>query len=219
MLLKAHKISKRFSKPHARELFKEISLSVEPGESVAITGASGEGKSTLLHILGTLDLPSDGKVTILGHDVSAFNRAKLRREHMGFIFQGFHLLEEYTVLENVLMPARIARKEGKHFLERAYFLLEKVGLKEKVHFRTHLLSGGEKQRVALARALLLDPKLLLADEPSGNLDPVNAQEVHTLLLSLTQLEQKGLIVVTHNLELAAKCAKKYTLSQGTLHGQ
>jgi lipoprotein-releasing system ATP-binding protein len=218
-LLEAKNISKAFYHPKIVPILKEISLKVKAGESVAIVGRSGEGKSTLLQILGTLEDPCQGSLYIEGQKVSASNRTHLRNEKIGFVFQSFHLLEDYTALENVLMPARIARKpigRGSKAEERALVLLEKVGLADRVHFHTKFLSGGEKQRVALARAMCNDPSLILADEPSGNLDRQTAQMIHEILLLFSQDQQKALLLVTHDRELARLCSRQYELRNGLL---
>lgn len=218
-LLEAHNISKAFYQPKKVAILKEISLSVAAGESVAIVGRSGEGKSTLLQILGTLEEPCAGSLFIEGEKVSSANRTSLRNAKIGFVFQSFHLLEDYTALENILMPARIARQStGKDsFAEkRAFALLDKVGLADRAHFHTKLLSGGEKQRVALARAMCNDPCLILADEPSGNLDSQTAQLIHDILIDFAQHPSKALLLVTHDRELARVCSRQYELSKGIL---
>lgn len=219
LLLEAKNISKAFYHPKIVHILKGISLKVYAGESVAIVGRSGEGKSTLLQILGTLEDPCNGSLHIEGQKVIHSNRAHLRNEKIGFVFQFFHLLEDYTALENVLMPARIARKpigRGGKAEQRALSLLEKVGLADRAHFHTKLLSGGEKQRVALARAMCNDPRLILADEPSGNLDSQTAQLIHEILLNFAQDQQKALILVTHDRELARLCTRQYELRDGLL---
>lgn len=208
-MLKARQITKRFDQV---ELLSGIDLEVSRGESLAIVGASGEGKSTLLHILGTLEPPTSGTVTIEGELVTPCNAAYLRSHKIGFVFQHFHLLEEYSVLDNILMPARIARKPLDY--DRAKALLEQVGLSHRTHYPAKQLSGGEKQRASLARALCNDPPLILADEPTGNLDHNTAALIHDLLLSLTA--DKTLIVVTHNLAFADRCSRRLSLSGGAL---
>jgi lipoprotein-releasing system ATP-binding protein len=219
MILEARQITKSFAFPELLELLKGIDLQVQKGEAVAIMGRSGEGKSTLLHILGTLDAPSGGFLAIASQPVTRNNNARLRNQHIGFIFQSFHLLEEYTVLQNVLMPARIARKDtscGSAAYKHAEYLLEHVGLSARTHHFAKQLSGGEKQRAAIARALCNNPDLLLADEPSGNLDRKTAEGIHQLLLEFTRTQGKGLIVVTHDAELASLCTSLYTLQNGVL---
>ncbi len=169
-LLKATKLTKKFCSPAPLEVLKGIDLEIFPGESVAITGKSGEGKSTLLHILGTLEKASGGTLEICGQDVSQCSLPQLRNKHIGFIFQSYNLLDDYTTLENVLMSAKIARQAthpGSPSHTRALKLLEAVGLKDRASYMAKLLSGGEKQRAAIARALCNDPDLILADEPSA----------------------------------------------------
>ena len=220
ILLEAKSLSKAFFYPHALSILKDISLQVKAGESVAIVGRSGEGKSTLLQILGTLEEPCGGALFIEGCKVSPSNRTRLRNEKIGFVFQSFHLLEDYTAMENVLMPARIARKphhRGSEAERRAWQLLEQVGLADRAHFHTKFLSGGEKQRVALARAMCNDPSLILADEPSGNLDSQTAQLIHEILISFARSPTKALLLVTHDRELAKICSKRYELRSGCLY--
>ncbi len=218
-LLEAKNIFKAFYHPIVVNILKGISLQVFPEESVAIVGRSGEGKSTLLQILGTLEEPCEGSLYIAGHQAVASNRTRLRNEKIGFVFQSFHLLEDYTALENVLMPARIARQpigRGSSAEQRGLALLEKVGLADRAHFHTKFLSGGEKQRVALARAMCNDPSLILADEPSGNLDSQTAQMIHEILLDFAKNRQKALLLVTHDRELARLCSRQYELRNGQL---
>lgn len=218
-VLKAEKIRKAFYRPMQVEVLKDINLEIFQGESVAIMGRSGEGKSTLLQILGTLETACDGLLQIGGKTVSRFNRSVIRNQNLAFVFQSFHLLEDYTALENVLMPAKIARENvsrDSRAYQRGYELLNHVGLADRAHFNTKLLSGGEKQRVAIARALCNDPDLILADEPSGNLDKQTSRIIHDLLLGFAKQNGKALIVVTHDQELAALCDKRYVLQQGIL---
>jgi len=207
MILTAKNICKTYPKV---ELLKNISLSVENGESIAICGRSGEGKTTLLHILGTLEQPDSGQIEIGGKSLTRSNAATIRNKEIGFIFQSYNLLEDFTTLENVLMPARIAREPAER--EKGLELLRLVGLEDRADFPAKLLSGGERQRVAIARALCNNPHLILADEPTGNLDRANAQKIGELLLSLN----KTFILVTHDAELASLCDKQYTLQDGVL---
>lgn len=218
-ILKATRLSKRFSYPIETPVLDDVSLEVFPGEIVAIVGKSGEGKTTLLHLLGTLEAPSSGEVEICGKKASPQNSAFIRNQHIGFIFQAYHLLEESTVLENILMPARIAKKETHSKSPaalRALHLLEEVGLSHRAYFPAKLLSGGEKQRVAIARALMNDPAIILADEPSGNLDHAHSQAIYHLLLESAQKRGKSIVIVTHDLELASRCQKTYALQDGKL---
>lgn len=219
-LLHAEKIHKKFYDPQKVTILKEVCLEVHAGQSIAIVGASGQGKSTLLQILGTLETFDYGSLKIAGKSVQKRNAPLIRNRHIGFVFQSFHLLDNYTALENSLMPAKIAREDiskNSYHYKRMSQLFKEVGLEDRLHFRSNLLSGGEKQRVSIARALCNDPELILADEPSGNLDRTTSEQIHTLLLNLCQKQNKGLIVVTHNLELAALCSHTYTLQDGMLH--
>ncbi len=211
-VLSAKNISKSFP---GIELLNQLSLEVAAGEAVAIMGKSGTGKSTLLHILGTLEAPSAGEVAIAGQLARPANTSLIRNRHVGFIFQAFHLLEEETALFNVLMPAKIARKE-KEQLPRALELLSKVELASRKDLLVKHLSGGEKQRVAIARALCNDPELILADEPTGNLDHATSQAIHALLIGTAKKFNKALIVVTHDPELAALCDRTLILKEGHL---
>jgi lipoprotein-releasing system ATP-binding protein len=220
VLLEAKRIFKSYSHPVFIEILKGIDLHIRAGESVAIVGRSGEGKSTLLQILGTLEDSCEGMLSIEGECVTSSNRARIRNEKIGFVFQSFHLLEDYTALENVLMPARIARQSisvGSPAEKRGRALLEQVGLKERMSFPISLLSGGEKQRVALARAMCNDPCLILADEPSGNLDSETAQMIHEILLGFARHPKKALLLVTHDTRLAQLCTHQYELRQGLLN--
>lgn len=218
-VLSATKISKRFKSPTDVTVLKNISLEVKAGETLAIIGKSGEGKTTLLHILGTLEPPTEGSLKICGLLASPANWSLLRNQKIGFIFQAYNLLEDYTVLDNILMPAKIAgqnTKPGSPSYQRALELLAEVGLAHRSHFPAKLLSGGEKQRAAIARAFLNDPALILADEPSGNLDHAHSKIIYNLLLEAAQKRGKALIVVTHDHELAALCQKTYSLMDGVL---
>lgn len=218
-LLAARNIAKRFGHPANLEILSDINLEVASGETVAIIGASGEGKTTLLHILGTLESLSSGTLEWKGCPILPASAPYLRNRSIGFVFQAFQLLEEWTALENVMMPARIGRKQagrGSAVRKRATDLLCEVGLKERLHFPVKLLSGGERQRVAIARALCNDPELILADEPSGNLDHKNSAAIHDLLLSAVAERGKTLILVTHDRELAQRCDRSLVLRDGAL---
>jgi lipoprotein-releasing system ATP-binding protein len=217
--LKAKDIKKTYPGPESLQILKGISLDIEKGESIAIVGKSGSGKSTLLHILGTLEAPSSGELAICGKDARFFPLGEIRSQHIGFVFQAFHLLEDYSLLENVLMPAYIARKPtspSSKAYQRALDLLHQVDLLSKVDKPIKLLSGGERQRASIARALCNDPSIILADEPTGNLDSANAEIVQKLLLDCSQKQGKSLILVTHDHEFAALCDRKYQLKEGIL---
>jgi lipoprotein-releasing system ATP-binding protein len=208
MILKAKNITKTYAKIR---VLSEISLSIELGESIAICGRSGEGKTTLLHILGTLEEPDSGELEIAGKQLTRSTAPHIRNEQIGFIFQAYNLLDDFTALENVLMPARIARKTLSR--QKGIELLSLVGLETKADLPAKLLSGGEKQRIAISRALCNNPNLILADEPTGNLDRANGKKIAELLISL----KKGLVIVTHDPEIAALCDHRYLLQDGKLH--
>ena len=200
-------------------VLRGIDLEVNEAQIVAIVGTSGVGKSTLLHILGTLDRPSEGSVIIEGTDVFKFDEKKLadfRNRTVGFIFQFHHLMPEFTALENVMMPGLIAGKPKKRINDRAKSLLTEVGLEHRVNHRPGELSGGEMQRVAVARALMNDPKLIFADEPSGNLDRAASDALHELLWNLSRKEKRTLIIVTHNPELAENADKVVEIFDGSI---
>lgn len=214
-ILSAKAITKSYSHPFPLKVLQGVDLEIHPGDSVAIMGRSGEGKSTLLQILGTLDSPSSGTLEIMGKEAQGAHDL-LRNRHIGFVFQSFNLLEDFTVLENVLMPARIGRKNAGALHQKALDLLELVGLKDRALHFAKQLSGGERQRVSIARAFFNDPDLILADEPTGNLDKTTAQEIHRLLIDFAHKWGKGLLLVTHDPDLAALCKKQYRLSDGKL---
>jgi lipoprotein-releasing system ATP-binding protein len=196
-----------------------VDLSVSSREMVAIVGASGAGKSTLLHVLGALDKPTKGYVVIGGEPINGLNEeqlAALRNRSVGFVFQFHHLLREFTALENVMMPIRIAGKTAGEARSRAQELLSRVGLSARMHHLPSELSGGEQQRTAVARALAMDPKVVLADEPSGNLDLANAAMLHDLLTEVVNDLEIGMVVVTHNRSLAARASRVLLLEGGRL---
>jgi lipoprotein-releasing system ATP-binding protein len=200
-------------------VLREASLSLSAGQNAAIVGPSGSGKSTLLHIIGTLDAPTSGKVTLRGEDPFALNEpalARFRNRNIGFVFQEIHLLPQLTVLENVLIPAVAEGSPDRATFERAKELLVRVGLAERTRHRPAELSGGERQRAGVARALLMKPALLLADEPTGNLDRKNAVAIGELLIELQRQEQMMLLVVTHSSELAAHLERRYEIDDGRL---
>lgn len=218
-LLQARKIRKKFTYPVENELLKGIDLTVEPGEAIAIMGRSGQGKSTLLHILGTLEGATDGELFIGGEEATIYNKSRLRNRLLSFVFQSYHLMDDFSVLDNVLMPAKIARKDtrkGSAAYNQALLHLEAVELSDRMHFNTRLLSGGEKQRVAIARALCNDPALIFADEPTGNLDEHTSAHIQRLLLDCVEKQGKSLVLVTHDSDFAGKCHKTYRLEEGSL---
>jgi len=201
------------------EVLKGVNLDLDAGGTIAIEGASGIGKSTLLHILGALDRPDSGSFLFQGEDVFLFDDLKLarfRNESVGFVFQFHHLLPEFSALENAMMPALIKGLSKKKAQDAAETVLVKVGLQDRLSYRVGKLSGGEQQRVALARALVLKPVILLADEPTGNLDKTNSEQVHNLLLELNREFNVTLIVVTHNMELASYMSRRATIIDGKL---
>ncbi len=218
-LISAKDIRKTFRHPSKVELLKGISLDLLPEKSMAIMGASGEGKTTLLHILGTIEQADSGALAICGEGVRKKHAHRIRHQHIGFIFQAFSLLEDFTAIENILMPARIGRKsvsKKSAAYQQAEELLEVVDMKSRAHYPAKLLSGGEKQRIAIARALFNDPDIILADEPSGNLDHENSMIIHSILMELVKKMKKGLIVVTHDDELAHLCDEIFLLKGGIL---
>ena len=196
-----------------------VDLQIARGEMVAIIGSSGAGKSTLLHLLGALDRPTSGRVLIGGRPLDGMQDdavSALRNRTVGFVFQFHHLLREFTALENVMMPLRIAGADEVQSRSRAMALLERVGLGGRVHHRPGALSGGEQQRTAVARALAADPAVLLADEPSGNLDHHNSERLHELFTELAHELELGMVVVTHNRSLAARADRVLQLEDGRL---
>jgi lipoprotein-releasing system ATP-binding protein len=200
-------------------VLRSLAFGVKAGEMVAIEGPSGAGKSTLLHILGTLDRPSGGQVEIDGQDVlqlSPDQLASFRNRTIGFVFQFHHLLPEFTALENTMMPALLQRIPRKAAGEKAHAILSEVGLADRLDHRPVELSGGEQQRVALARALILRPRLLLADEPTGNLDQETGDGIHDLLVKLNRQFDMTTIVVTHNPRLAGRLGRRLRLTDGML---
>lgn len=201
------------------QVLKGVDLKVEKGKMVSIVGKSGSGKSTLLHILGTLDAPDTGEVTICGiriQDLKSKALASLRSKHLGFVFQFHHLLPEFTAIENIALPALITGMRKKEALRRASDLLGYLQLAERADHKPNQLSGGEQQRVAIGRALMNEPDILLADEPSGNLDTETSIQVHHLLRSITTDMGKSLVIVTHNTELAALSDEIYEMKDGLL---
>jgi len=219
-LIKVRGLCKGFTNSGARiEILKSIDFDLDTGETLAVVGASGIGKSTLLHILGTLDRPDNGTILFQGENVFLFNKdklAKFRNESIGFIFQFHHLLPEFNAVENAMMPALIKGLSKESAEEAAEEILVRVGMKDRLLYKVAKLSGGEQQRVALARALILKPFILLADEPTGNLDKQNGVQVHNLLLELNQEFSMTMVVVTHNMELASYMLRCVTITDGQL---
>lgn len=201
------------------EILKGVSLEIRQGEVVSIVGSSGAGKTTLLTILGTLDRPTAGTVIIDQEEVSAMNDKKLaafRNRNIGFVFQFHQLLPEFTALENVCIPALIARASKKEAEKKAGELLEMLNLKSRIHHKPSELSGGEQQRVAVARALINNPKVIFADEPSGNLDSKNAEELHELFFRLRDEFRQTFVIVTHNTNLARMADRTLTMRDGQI---
>ncbi|WP_028315482.1 ABC transporter ATP-binding protein [Desulfatibacillum aliphaticivorans] len=204
---------------HTLTILSGLDFTAPAGQSVAVVGASGIGKSTLLHILGALDKPDSGELHINGQDVFAMQDAQLsrfRNRNVGFVFQFHHLLPGFTALENAAMPARISGLNAKQAKEKAEAMLERVGMSHRLNHRIGELSGGEQQRVAVARALIMDPPLLLADEPTGNLDVKTGALIHELLCELNQEKKMTMVVVTHNMQLAEMMQRQVTVSEGKL---
>lgn len=216
-MLKATDIHKSYGN---LEVLKGISLVIERKEIVSIVGASGAGKSTLLHILGTLDTPDRGEIFLNDQNLFQMKRdqlAKFRNERIGFVFQFHNLLPEFTSLENVCMPGFIGKKERKSLESKAEELLKLLGINGRSHHKPSELSGGEQQRVAVARALINDPSIVLADEPSGNLDSKNAEELHSLFFRLRNELDQAFVIVTHNDQLAAMADRKLEIIDGIIN--
>ena len=221
-ILHCHQLTKRYDQGGLNvEVLKGVTLNIGKGERAAIMGASGSGKSTLLHLLGGLEKASGGEVVLDGvniNKVSAAKLAKLRNKSLGFIYQSHHLLGEFTVLENVAMPLLIGGESVKPARVRANELLQRVGLGHRIEHKPGELSGGERQRAAVARALINKPSLILADEPTGNLDSKTADQVYQLMLELNQELNVSFLVVTHDHELAARMGKVLHMEDGLIVG-
>jgi lipoprotein-releasing system ATP-binding protein len=219
-ILEARNVHKSFKQgPVTLEVLQGVAMSVAAGERIAIVGASGSGKTTLLQILGGLDRPTTGHVLVDGKDIheqSEQERGALRNRALGFVYQFHHLLPEFSALENVAMPLLIRRMKVADARARARRLLERVGLGQRLNHRPDQLSGGERQRAAVARALVTEPKVVLADEPTGNLDGTNAEAVFALMLELNRELRTSLIVVTHDMRLATRMERTYAIEKGVL---
>lgn len=219
-LIRAERLSKVYGDRHRVEVLTDLSLAVERGEKVVIVGQSGVGKSTLLHVLGALDRPSSGVVLFDGVDLASLSERELaafRNREIGFIFQFHHLLPDFSALENTMMPALIRGMPWEEAATRARAVLTQVGLQERLAHKPGELSGGEQQRVAVARAVVLAPRAVLADEPTGNLDPTTAEEVHQVLIELNRAQGITLVLVTHNENLARLGDRTLQLRNGRLY--
>ncbi len=220
-VLTAHSLTRSLGTGENRvQALRGVSLAIEPGRTYAIAGHSGSGKSTLLYLLGLLDQPDSGRLVIKGHEAHSLDdaaRTALRNEHMGFVFQFHFLLKEFTALENVMLPMRkLGRLDPDAMSEKAAALLAAVGLADKSARLGNQLSGGEQQRVAIARALANDPALILADEPTGNLDHTNADRVFALLSDLVHARGQSLLMVSHNPDLATRCDHVFQMQDGQI---
>lgn len=221
MLLSARKVTKTYKRLDGKviEVLKDVTLDIDSGDRIAIVGKSGAGKSTMLHVLGTLEEPTSGNVLFEGVDVFNFKEDQVslfRNQKVGFVFQFHYLMLEFTALENVMMPALISGLSRKEASDRAKSLLDRVGLSERLDHKPSQLSGGEQQRIAIARSLMMKPKLLLTDEMTGNLDPITGKQVFELLESLHKEYGVALVSVTHDANLAAKFPRVYSLTDGIL---
>ncbi len=215
MIIAEH-IHKSYGSLH---VLKGVSLAVEEGEVVALVGSSGAGKSTLLQILGTLDQPDKGKIIFEGQEVTKLSeryQAAFRNKSLGFVFQFHHLLPEFTALENVSMPAWIAGKDPNEIKERASSLISRLGLSDRKHHRPSQLSGGELQRIAVVRAMINQPSIVLADEPSGNLDTKNSEALYELIFELAHSTKVSFLIATHDMKLAAKADRTLHIQDGIL---
>jgi lipoprotein-releasing system ATP-binding protein len=219
-ILEARSVHKSFKQgPVTLEVLRGIAIRVSKGERIAIVGSSGSGKTTLLQILGGLDRPTTGHVLIDGQDIheqTEQQRGALRNRALGFVYQFHHLLPEFTALENVAMPLLVRRMKVSEAKDRARRILGRVGLAERLSHRPDQLSGGERQRAAVARALVTEPQIVLADEPTGNLDGTNAESVFALMLELNRELGTSLIVVTHDMRLASRMERIYAIERGVL---
>ena len=221
VILKLEKVNKHYrDKKRDLHIINDLELEVEEGEFIAIMGKSGSGKSTLLNLIGALDRPDSGSIYYDGKEINGFSETSLdslRNEFLGFVFQFHYLLPEFSALENVMLPAMLAKKNDVEAIKkRAKELLEDVELGDRLHHKPAELSGGEKQRVAVARAMINSPKLILADEPTGNLDEETSENIHRLLKKINSEKKQTIVVVTHSSELAGICDKRFYLKKGRL---
>ncbi|MEB7712047.1 lipoprotein-releasing ABC transporter ATP-binding protein LolD [Kluyvera cryocrescens] len=223
ILLQCDNLCKRYQEGTVQtDVLHDVSFSIAEGEMMAIVGTSGSGKSTLLHLLGGLDTPTSGDVIFSGQPMSSLSsaaKAELRNQKLGFIYQFHHLLPDFTALENVAMPLLIGKKKSAEINSRALEMLKAVGLDHRASHRPSELSGGERQRVAIARALVNNPRLVLADEPTGNLDAKNADSIFKLLGELNQSQGTAFLVVTHDLQLAKRMGRQLEMRDGRLSDQ
>ncbi|PJG86512.1 lipoprotein-releasing ABC transporter ATP-binding protein LolD [Conservatibacter flavescens] len=202
------------------QVLHNVNLTIQPNELVAIVGSSGSGKSTLLHLLGGLDQPSSGQVVINGQPLATLSesaRAALRNQYLGFVYQFHHLMADFSALENVMMPMLIGKQNKQEAKEQAEKMLSAVGLQHRISHRPSALSGGERQRVAIARALVNNPALVLADEPTGNLDQKTTESIFELIQQLNEEQNIGFLLVTHDLNLAQKLSRRLIMQDGVLH--
>jgi lipoprotein-releasing system ATP-binding protein len=220
LLLETRNLSKVYRETGENlEILKDVNFKLDEGCIAVLTGASGSGKSTFLNIAGALDKPTSGSVFFKGREMSKFSRREINmfhRKHLGFMFQFHHLLSEFTALENVLMPSKIDGRNNKESNERARELLDAVGLSERAAHLPRELSGGERQRVALARALMNNPSLVIADEPSGNLDEKNADILKSLILKLSKKFSQAFLIATHDMDIAEIAAVHWNIAHGTI---
>ena len=215
-MIKVSSVTKSFG---SLQVLKGVDLEIQQGEIVSIVGASGAGKTTLLQLIGTLDNPDSGNINFLDTNVNALNKkelARFRNKNIGFVFQFHHLLPEFTALENVCIPGYLSNTPKKEVEERATELLEMLGLKDRINHKPSELSGGEQQRVSVARALINNPSVILADEPSGNLDSQNAEELHNLFFSLRDKFNQTFVIVTHNNILSNMSDRKLVMKDGVI---
>ncbi len=217
-IIELKNLTKFYGIKHSKvEIFKDVNFKINKGDNIALVGPSGSGKTTLLQILGLLDVPCSGSILFNDKKVTTEKeRVKFRRESIGFIYQFHHLMPEFTAIENVIMPLMINKKSKKESLLEAEEILISLGLKNRMNNRPHSLSGGERQRVSIARGLVHKPEILLADEPTGNLDPSNADNIFNIFLSELKKRNQTSIIVTHSQDIAKKCAKIITISNKNL---